>query len=385
MKPRLAYVSSYWPIREQPHRGQSAYRTLLEMRNDWEIEIFVPLIRYPSWLPAKSFPYVRTDLSYQPEGFATHYFEYPAIPVVTRPINAAVCARYLRPYLERFRPEIIFNYWIYPDGAAALRVARASGVPVVLGSIGSDLNRIPDAVTRRRTRAAVREAAFVITVSHHLRQRALDMGVPENRTRAVLNGSDASVFHLADRADARAELGVASDARLVVFVGLLAETKGLRELRSAFQQLAAADPRLQVVCIGDGPLRAELEASRSDRFRLTGRLDSTRIARWLAAANVFCLPSWMEGCPNVIVEALACGRPVVATDVGGIPELVNDHAKGILVPPRDAATLAGALAQALQTPWDEPKIAALCRRPWSDSARETTAILREALRLGPPG
>jgi glycosyltransferase involved in cell wall biosynthesis len=117
-------------------------------------------------------------------------------------------------------------------------------------------------------------------------------------------------------------------------------------------------------------------ASESDlkgRVLFTGPEPPHQIARWLAASDVFCLPSHSEGCPNVIIEALSCGRPVVATDVGGIPELIGPRC-GILVPPQNPAQLVQGLSKALDKSWDQEKIAASYQRSWDDMARETYQV-----------
>ena len=113
----------------------------------------------------------------------------------------------------------------------------------------------------------------------------------------------------------------------------------------------------------------------ASRVTLPGRCDAAGIAQWMRAADVFCLPSYSEGCPNVVVEALACGRPLVATNVGGIPELVND-ASGLLTPPRDAAALRESLDRALSRPWDSAEIARASTRSWDSVAAETLAVCR---------
>jgi len=152
----------------------------------------------------------------------------------------------------------------------------------------------------------------------------------------------------------------------------------VRELSAAIELLAPRSPRIRAVLIGDGPLRAGLPPA---RLHFPGRQDSIAVARWLAAADLFCLPSYSEGCPNVVVEALATGCPVVATRVGGIPELI-DPDSGVLVPPRDATALADGLAAALGRSWDRSAIARRHQRSWADAAAETwricTSVLEES-------
>jgi glycosyltransferase involved in cell wall biosynthesis len=109
---------------------------------------------------------------------------------------------------------------------------------------------------------------------------------------------------------------------------------------------------------------------------MPGGIPPVEVARWISAADVLTLPSWSEGYPNVVVEALACGRPVVATDVGGTSEIVN-ASNGLLIPLRDPDALATALTRALDARWDHDAIAAATRRSWDDVARETLAVCEQ--------
>jgi teichuronic acid biosynthesis glycosyltransferase TuaC len=380
---RLAVVTSYFPIPAQPHRRPSAYQTLRQMTSWADIKVFCTLATYPPFLQPRNFPYAKADLNYSPPDLSAQYIEYPAIPMLSRPFNGIVCARYVLPHLKRFQPDLILSYYVYPDGYAAVSAGRQLGVPVILGALGSDINRIPDRISTVLTKKTRRAASFTITVSEHLRQQAILLGAPAERTRAVLNGCDTKVFHLSDRAEARAELRLNLEAEIVVFVGWLAPTKGLNELVDAAIQLFASRPHLQLFCIGEGDLRPALEARAiqagfGNRLHFVGRRSSPEVARWLAAANIFCLPSYAEGCPNSVIEALACGRPVVATNVGGIPELV-DSDSGILIPPRDTPALAKALEDALSRTWDETAIAGRSQRGWGQVARDTWQICLECV------
>ena len=380
---RIAVVTSYFPTREQPYRGHSAYQTLRQLRRWAEIQVYAPFAVYPRWLAPKNFPYYRPDTTYCTPDIPARYFEYPAIPGLSRFLNGYVCSRYLLPYLEKFRPDVILNYWLYPDGYAAVAAGKILNIPVVLGSIGSDLCRIPDRATLRLTQRAVRAAAAVITVSEDLRQRAIRLGASPKSVKTVLNGCDSSIFRFGDRAAARAELSLTADAEVILYVGRLDVNKGLREMLAAASRLASERPGLQLAFVGEGLFLRELqmgarEAGLLNRVHLPGACGSAEVARWMTAADLFCLPSYAEGCPNVLLEALACGRPVVATTVGGIPELITPDC-GTLVPPRDARSLAEAWVGALSRSWDEPAIARKFRRGWDEAAWETDAICRSVL------
>jgi glycosyltransferase involved in cell wall biosynthesis len=379
---KIAVVTSYFPIAAEPYRGHSAYHTLRRMQHQADIQVICPIAVYPrsKWLSPRGFRYHRPDLTYSPPDMRATYLEYPVLPWITRPINGWMCARYVRPHLVAAKPDLILNYWIYPDGYAAVRIGRELGVPVIVSSIGSDIRRPGDAISRALMRKTLLDASAVLTVSEELRQQAIRLGVDPANATTVLNGCDFQVFYPRDRAASRRETGVPPDAELLLFVGWLSPTKGLAELMEAFIAMARTRPHLRLALVGEGFYRDTIaEKARSaglaDRVQLLGRMNSEGVASWLGSSDVFCFPSYSEGCPNAVVEAIAAGRPVVATDVGGIPELVHEGC-GILTPVMDSGKLREAIEKALATPWDNARIAAQFGRPWEAAAEETFELCR---------
>jgi glycosyltransferase involved in cell wall biosynthesis len=378
---RITVVTSYFPTSARPYGGNSAFQTLRRLKPHASIEVVCPLERYPDIRGLKPARYEPADPNWQPPEFPTAYVEYRAIPLVTRPFNGRVCARILLPHVRLTRPDLILNYWLYPDGYAAVRIGRELGVPVIVGAIGSDVRRRNDPITVRLVRQTMLQADAVIAVSDELRQRIVEQGIPAGKVTAIRNGCDTAVFHPGDRDEARRQVGCDASSELIVYAGNLLASKGLGELMDAFVELAKIRPRLRVAIVGQGPYgdalaRRAAAAGMEGRVILPGRRDAAGIAQWMRAADVFCLPSYSEGCPNVVVEALACGRPLVATNVGGIPELVNE-ASGLLVPPRDAGALRGALDAALSKQWDSAGIARTSTRSWDAVAAETLALCRQ--------
>jgi glycosyltransferase involved in cell wall biosynthesis len=187
-----------------------------------------------------------------------------------------------------------------------------------------------------------------------------------------------------NRASVRRELSLPEAARVVLFVGQLVPIKRLDLLLAAWRGLLR-DARIgrddRLLLIGEGPLRAplELQASADDfggSVCFLGGRPQVEVARWVSAADLLCLPSDNEGTPNVIVEALASGRPVVATAVGGIPELVIPNVNGVLVLPGDAPGLQAGLAAALVQKWDAAQIAAtVSGYTWQALAQSNFALL----------
>jgi len=382
MRLKVTLVTPIFPIPAQPYRGHSEYEIVLALSKRADVNVLCPFPRYPKWFQP-TYDHRHPDLTYSPPGVSTRYFEYPALPGVTRCINGLVCARYLEPYIREHKPDVACNFWLYPEGYATVAVARKLGIPAVIGSIGSDLNRFVDPASRWLTRLAMNRATFVVTKSEHLRQRAIQMGVSASKVRTIRNGCNPSVFHLGDRSAARAQLAIDDKAELVLFVGRLDTAKGIEELLEAFASLASRRPNLRLAFVGDGPGGEHLRSKSKhlalgDRITLNGPCSSVKVAQWLTAANVLALPSYNEGYPNVVVEALSCGRPVIATNVGGILELVNEES-GILITPRDSRALASAIEKAMGRRWDEHSISEQFRRGWDEAADELLRICELSL------
>jgi len=377
---RIAVVSPFFPNSAEPYGGSPIYQTVLALQRVADVEVFCPRITYPQWrvLQPRRWHYRREDSEYAPPGVRVQYIRYPALPVVSRFLNNWICARWLKPYLQKAAPDVILAYCLYPEGYVTQLTGEQLGIPVVLGARGSDLLQIPSAGVRDKIADALRRASFVLLVSEDMRQHALKLGARPEFARTVNNGCDSSVFRLGDRGEARSALEIRPDAEVILFVGRLTPIKGVRELLEALARIVPDHPRLELACIGDDWMDGELQqrAARPDlagHVRFLGILKPPEVASWLAASNLLCLPSYSEGCPNVVIESLSCGRPVVATQVGGTPELV-DPTCSILVPPRNVEALAGALVKALQQPWDAAAIAARFGRSWNEVAAETLEV-----------
>jgi glycosyltransferase involved in cell wall biosynthesis len=325
------------------------------------------------------------------DGMHVLHPRYPTIPGVPS-LNAAFYALALGPLIARIKRrrsfDVLLAAYAYPDGCAGVALSRMLRVPVVVKCHGSDLNRVPDDLPARvQIKALLPKADAVVAVSEKLASRAVELGVPERRISVVYNGVDKQRFRPLDRSEARRKLKLPLEQKVVLYVGHLAEHKGTRDLLAATERVKKEHPSTAFVFVGDGPLAKEVQ-ERAERGLLSpagviavGRVSHDEVAEWIAACDVLCLPSWDEGLPNVLREALSAGRPVVATRVGGTPEVVHSSALGRLVPPRDPAALADALAEILRGPVAAPEeIVRIAVVPsWSESARALLSVLEKAV------
>lgn len=377
---RIAVVTSQFPIAGEPTRGRPIAQTLRELAREAELRVFVPTAVYPRWALPRSYTFRPPAPDAASAGLDVEFASYPVLPLVSRPFNGVMCARALAQPVAAYKPDVVLSYWLYPDAYGAMRVALRERVPFVAGARGSDL-RVRDAVSRRLTRPVVRRADRLLVVSADLARLAVEAyGAQAERVRVIPNGCDASVFKRGDRAAARGALALDATSRIVLYVGRLVPEKGLRELVQACEALAANDPRLVLVMVGGGPMQPELErlaAASNGRLRLVGALAPVEVARWMVASDLLALPSYSEGHPNVLVEALACGLPVVSTPVGGIPEVV-DAESAVLVPPRDARALGDGIAAALARQWDTAALTRRFSRDWRSVAADTLRACEDA-------
>ncbi len=247
------------------------------------------------------------------------------------------------------RADVIYAHWAVPMGflaaAAAARGGRGRGRPLVLHVHGSDMNEYArnSRIYGRLAAYAVRRARVVLAVSEELAEAARRAGARE--ARVVPMGVDTGVF----APGGRSGTGTGTGTKTAIFVGDVSEEKGARD----FVEAVRAMPEWSGIVVGEGPLRKELEGRAEGRVRFAGRVPHEAVAEELAAADVFCLPSRSEGAPAAVMEALACGVPVVATRVGAIPALVEEGRTGFFVGPAEAADPAAhgaALARAAALP-----------------------------------
>jgi glycosyltransferase involved in cell wall biosynthesis len=222
----------------------------------------------------------------------------------------------------------------------------------------------------------------VVAVSQPLADEVAALGVDHARIALVRNGVDGELFAPRDRAAARRALGLPADVPIALYVGNLKAAKGVLDLLDAFAQLAARVPDAHLVIVGGGDERAAVEAAaaREPRLRFVGPRPLPEIPTFMAACDVLTLASWAEGTPNVVLEALASGRRVVATAVGGVPDLLDDPLLGELVPAKQPPALAAALERALAQPYDAEAVAARgARGGWDASAAALAEVLAAAV------
>jgi glycosyltransferase involved in cell wall biosynthesis len=246
---------------------------------------------------------------------------------------------------RRFRPDVVYGHFLFPAGAAAAAAARASKTRLVVTAHGRDVRNIGSIRgVGTATRTVLGRADGVIAVSNFLRGE-LEAKIPavRGRVEVIDCGVDLERFRHRPAAEARAQVGWEGDEPFYLAVGTLDERKNPVRLADAFEGLGGGS----LAFVGDGPLRESLTGRPG--VRIVGRIPHDRVPDWIAASDVLCQPSLIEPFGQTILEALATERPVVATRIGGPPDLVT-AATGILIDPGSVESIQAGLRDAAELP-----------------------------------
>lgn len=318
-------------------------------------------------------------------GIKIYHPRYPVIPkfgMTLAPILLYLGVRKLVGRLLNDGPgfDLIDGHYFYPDGVAVALLAREFDLPFTLTARGTDLNLIPSyKMARRQILWAANRAQGLITVSAALKQVLLDLGIDEAGVQVLRNGVDLEMFHPCERSAVRAKLGVSG--KVLVSVGHLVERKGHHLVIEALAKL----PGFELIIVGTGPMRGQLEQLASkigvaSRVQFVGSVAHDALFEIYGAADALVLASSREGWPNVLLEAMACGTPVVATDVWGSGEVVRAPQAGRLAPERSPECLAKTIERLFAEPPERSATRAYAEGfSWDETSQGQLALFSQIL------
>jgi glycosyltransferase involved in cell wall biosynthesis len=389
---RILVFTTLFPSHNRPNFGIFILQRIhhLARRPGNIVKVASPVPYFPSWLPSKRWrQYSQIPREESIGDLSVYHPRYLLFPGLFMPLHGLLMfigSLLLVWRLHRqFRFDCIDAHYIYPDGFAGVLLGKVLGLPVVLSARGTDINLFPSfRVIRQMIVWSLRNAQGVIVVSRALRNAVVDLGLPTEKICVIPNGIDTGRFHPIPRDEARRALGLPKDGKIAVSVASLTEVKNHSLLISAFAKLSGTSFGPRLILIGDGILRPALEEligkfQLQERIALVGAKPNEELPLWFSAADVSCLVSSREGWPNVIMESIACGTPVVATRVGGIPEIICSPKLGILAE-QDSDSIVAALQTALAKEWDRDALATEARlRSWDTVATEIEQCLLSCL------
>ena len=384
---KMITFTNIYPNPAQPNRGVFIAQMLQKLDRKITNYVISPLPWSPNfpilrkeWSAFTKVPFTIDDTTYYPK-----YFLVPKISGAFNAISiAARCYPFIKKFIKTQNIELINGHWIYPDCVAAVWIAKKLSLPVVISARGCDINLYKNFRFRRpQIKWALENADAITTVTKSLQNAIVDeFGIEKRKITVIKNGINMGLFNKLNKPEARSKLGLQHNRKYLLFVGSLDEVKGVIYLINALKILKSRGKlKFFTKIIGDGPDKAFLE-EQVKQFRLQKYVDflgvkpHNEISVWMKASDILCLPSKREGMPNVILEAQACGLPVVASNVGGIPEIV-DNSNGILVSPQNTEALANALTRAFLTYRNHIDVAVVYS--WKDCAEKYSELYYSVL------
>ncbi|MBK1670153.1 hypothetical protein CKO28_19130 [Rhodovibrio sodomensis] len=386
---RTLTVTSLFPNRAQPRHGIFTEHRLKHLVSTKRVEtdIVAPLPWAPKLLArTKRYGiYTHVPRCERRDPFSVRYLRYLTIPLFGMTLSpltmAASLYLYIRRNIKTGHFDVIDSYYIFPDGVASAIVARLLRKPYVLTGYGTDINLIPDyALPRRMILWACKHAAAITVVCQALKDQLVRIGVDESKIKVVLHGVDLERFQPpSSRKETQKTIGIKRPTLLSV--GHLIERKGHHIVLEAMTTL----PEFDLLVIGDGEMEDALkeQAQRlgvDARVRFLGHISQEKLPAYFQAADALVLASSREGIANVLLESMACGTPVVATDVWGSKELVTSDVCGRLAPDRTAASIAQSVRDLFENYPERTHVRAHAEHyRWENTAKTHAEILENVL------
>ena len=369
-QPKLLVYCSLFPSNKRPNAGVFIRERMFRVGQQLPIVVVSPV----PWFPLQGIiRYWKPHFRPQPDKFEVQqgvqvYFpRFFSIPGLFKSLDGFFMALGSLSTLIKLKREfnIIDAHFAYPDGYAATLLGKWFKVPVTITLRGTEvpLARMPG--RKIRMLKAINRATGIFSVADSLKQHVIGLGANADKIRVVGNGVDINKFYPLDKAQERRELDIPADAKVLISVGALVERKGFHRVIEVLPELVKQYPQIIYLIVGgdspEGNIRDKLEQQVKElklenHVRFLGALSSEKLKKPLSAADIFVLSTANEGWANVFLEAMACGLPVVTTDVGGNSEVVNDELLGAIVPFGDKEALLNALSQAIQKQWDNNAI-----------------------------
>ena len=385
---RVLSVCRSLPTPDDSSSGVFVLNRLAAMRRYAEVEILQPVPHFPLVRPLPAWAHGTRQVCDTPVTAVPMFY----VPKLLKTLDAMWLRRSIEATAatmhRRGGLDLIDAHFGYPDGAACVQVAARLGVPSFITVRGVENEYLQQPGIGEQLSAALRSATACICVSHSLRELVVRHGVAPERTTVIQNAIDRDAFRPGDRAAARVSLGLDQSVPLVVSVGHLVVRKRHHVLIEAFARLRRRHPEARLAIIGAVAFEAEYperlqrtaaDLGVADAVQFVGNVPQSRVVEWLHAADVFALGTEREGCCNAVLEALACGLPVVTTPAGDNAWFVKDGVNGCLVPVDDPGAMEAALARILaRTDWDRDRISReLPVGTWDDVGRAVVAFFRD--------
>ncbi|MGB2741767.1 MAG: glycosyltransferase [Cognaticolwellia sp.] len=350
IKPSLTIITNLYPLPWEPNRATFNRQQFAQLDDDFNKSVLVP-VAFPDWFSHRKELKQTENLRYVPYFYLPKFGRrfYSAMMFISIIMHSGL-------WLMRKKPKKILASWAFPEAVAASWISKLFNADFYFKVHGSDINlhgKIP--ARAKQIVKASKRALGILSVSQALADEMIAIGIDKEKINVIYNGVDHQKFH---PQEATSNIKVDD---YILYVGNLKRDKGVLELLEGFAAINEKHPTLKLLYAGPGSLHNEISIQAkhlaiSDKVTLIGSVDHSQLPELISRARVLALPSYNEGVPNVVLEAMACGTPVLATNVGGIPEVVNEKICGKLIEPKSNSAVAEGLDFILSRTWDKEKI-----------------------------
>lgn len=391
---KLLLVTNLFPTPVDPERGIFTLQLVKHLKNYCDVTVVCPLPWFPNWKILKNqekwFQYSQVPERYIIDNIEVHSPKYPLLPKISENIHDRLMTIGLTSYIKKLHRinhyDAINSQWLYPDSVAVDNLISSIGIPHIPTGLGCDVNLdIYDKSKGKKILRMLNNSHAVTVVSNNLKDELIKNNIQKNNISVIPNGVDIEKFKVLNKESCRTKLNIKINEPMVLYVGRLSEEKSVSTLIEATSKLIQSNCKIKVYLVGDGPLHQYL-LDLVDRLNISkniifiGKVEHSEISTWMGATDYFCLPSLREGCPNVILEALGSGRPVIASRVGAIPDIVTNES-GILFTPKDVDGLAKALNNAITSKWDSKDISnSVQKLSWDEAAKKYYHVFKNAIK-----
>lgn len=390
---RVLVYTSLFPNHLNPDFGIFIKNRMLSFSklNNCQVVVVAPVPYCPPWkFLGKWYEFSKIKKKEMMQGVMIYHPRYPLIPKISMLVQGVSMflssIKTLREINNKFSFDLIDAHYVYPDGFAGRLLSNYFDKPLVVTARGSDIHKFSQMrLIKPFIKHTLKKSQYNISVCNALKKVMLDLGSPVETTSVISNGVDSEKFFPIRKKEARKSLSVFKNAKVILSVGSLIPLKGHHVVIEAMQYIIRETNNIHLYIAGKGDYLGVLE-NKISKLKLDknvtflGHVKNSELIKWYSAADVFCLASSREGWANVIMESMACGTPVVATNVWGAPEIITDPDVGTLVE-RNPEAISRALIDAFKKKWDREKIIKhVNKRSWSVVAKEVKDVFTNIIK-----
>jgi glycosyltransferase involved in cell wall biosynthesis len=367
-KSKLLIITNLYPLPWEPNRATFNRQQFEALADDYEISFLIP-VAFIDWFKNRKHIAQSDNKRYFPNFFTPKIGRrfYPIFMFFSMLFHSSF-------WLLKNKPEKILASWAFPDAVAASWLSRWLRCDFYFKVHGSDIDiQCQHKARAKQVVAMSKSANGILAVSQALAEKMVQLGIERKKIQVIYNGINHEKFSQ--------ETLRPFSPDYILFIGNLKFDKGVMELLKGFAISLETYPNLHLVYAGNGEMLGQLKENAislgiENNVKFLGNINHDKVPQWLQHCKTLALPSYHEGVPNVLLEAMSCGVPIIATDVGGIPEVINEDICGKLVAIKNIPEITHALKFVLEKNWCRERIKIHSQKfSWQKNKQQLSALL----------